>query len=426
MDIRNALHRMTTPVLMLGRSDPELVRRVEVAQLKDERARRRKGLASLPAKTLTVATGLDVGALTVRPIDALARLARVTALTVEDDVFAAYAQWGWLRYLGAFDHMSTPPQLALDGGAIRYVHANQRRVMSEELGVGFGVLLAEEWCRSQGASGTIRTVDVDKALRDHVGFPGLAQAPGSQRQPDYLLQFASPTSPGTLESRLLETKGTVSASNAISQLAHAGTQLASLVLDGVTPQGIAISTISSEAGVTYLAVDPDGNVPPWKPDPEVIDRAKWKRPSVEKGDGLLKMSRDEFFASATVTANAGLADFAGLNETAARWLPEDAILQTRRRSKPYKRISTDRGDYSGAEFEITAPGGEGLLTVFQGVERAVEEALESGSDDRVRAAQDRFSRAHDERPTLNDESSDQVATSINSEGAILRISLRDR
>lgn len=421
MDIREAMLRMTTPVFMPGVSNATLVQKVIAKQ-------RGAGSSGPRPKTPTPALGLglDAGGVTVRPFDALHRLSRATALTIEDDVYAVYKHWGWIRYLGAFGHGGSPPQLSLDLGALRHVHANQRRVMSEDLGVGFGVLLAEEWCRAMGATGTIRTTDVDKALRDNQGFPGLAQAPGARKQPDYLLQYSSSGAASVLESRLLETKGTVNSGNGIAQLAHAMTQLTSLVLDGGTPQGIAISTVSTTSGVSYLAVDPEGESDPWTPEESTIDKAKTNRPTIRGREEALYVNRDEFFASATVTANATLADFAGLDEITAAWLPEDSILQSRRRPRPAKEIPLDIGTYTGVEFSISAPGSDGSLTVFQGVERGVEEALRSGNDERVREAQQRFSSAVDARSvTTSQEPSDREAVAVSDEGAILRVTVRN-
>lgn len=417
MDIREAMLRMTTPVFMPGVSDATLVQKVIAKQ-------HGAGSSGPRPKTPTPALGLGVGGVTVRPVDALHRLSRVTALTVEDDVYAVYEHWGWIRYLGAFGHVGSSPRLTLDQGALRHVHANQRRVMSEDLGVGFGVLLAEEWCRAMGATGTIRTTDVDKALRDNQGFLGLTQAPGAKRQPDYLLQYSSPVAATVLESRLLETKGTVDRGNGITQLAHAMTQLASLVLDGSTPQGIAISTVSTTSGVTYLAVDPEGESDPWTPEESTIDKAKTNRPTVRGREEALYVNRDEFFASATVTANATLADFAGLDEITATWLPEDAVLRSRRRPRSARRIPLDIGEYSGVEFSISAPGSDDLVTVFQGVERGVEEALRSGNDERVREAQQRFSSAVGARSvTTSQQPSDREAIAVSDEGAILRVTV---
>lgn len=417
MNVRTAIQMMTTQVSLPGESDAALVQNVVTKQ-------RASGASAPSPKSPIPAVGLDGGGISVRPIEALHRLARVTALTIESDVYALYEHWGWIRYLGAFGHISSPRQLSLDQGALQHVHANHRRVMSEELGIGFGVLLAEHWCRAMGATGSIRITDIDRALRDSRILSGLTQAPGALRQPDYLLQYASPTVPSAQESRLLETKGTVSRGNAIGQLAHAMTQLSSLVLDGSTLQGVAISTIATTRGISYLAVDPKEDSEPWHPEEDAIDRAKIRRPTVSDLNGVKHVSREELLSSAAVTANAALADFAGLNEVASRWLPEDEVLHTRsQRSIKHKLL--DYGDYSGVEFSISAPEGDGVLRVFQGVERGVEEALRSGNDERVRAAQERFSRSlGDSGATAGyQQPSDSEATAVSDEGAILQVTV---
>jgi len=427
MDIGTALQRMNSPVLMTGESHLGLVAKVQDEQRKQARDRSSKGRPSLPSKTLTPADGLSSGSATVRPIDALLRLSLVTALTVADDVYALYKHWGWLRYLGAFDHLSHPRRLTLDRQALEHVHANQRRVLSEDLGIGFGVLLAEKWCRASGALDPIRTTDIDKVLRNSRQFPGLTPNQNSTRQPDYLMQFASASDPSAIESRLLETKGTANASNAISQLAYASTQIASLLLDGSPIQGVAISTISTVRGVKYLAIDPPEKSDPWIPEDEQVEKAKRNAPRFDESEGILRADKNELLASATVTANATLADFAGLDEVATKWLPDDRILRTRR-PRQIRSRSLRGSDYVGSEFSIAAPGIGGRLTVFQGVTLEVEEALQTGDDTRVRGAQDSFLRRN--RPTIenadvNGEMSQQETTAISGEGAILHIELDD-
>jgi hypothetical protein len=426
MDIRTALRRMDAPIMMVGQSDNSLVAKVTAIQTTNAKNRMANRLTVHPAKTPTIAAGLDGGGVSVRPIDAMHRLSRVTALTITNDVYAYYRHWGWLRYLGAFEHVGTPSRLALDHAAIAHVHGNQLRVLSEELGVGFGVLLAEEWCRRLGARGAIRTTDVDKALRDPAMVGQLTQAPNARRQPDYLMQFNGSSGTGALQSRFLETKGTASPSYAITQLAHATTQLASLLLNERSLQGVAISTISRGAGVEYLAVDPDGDTSPWVPEEKLIDEVKRRRPRIISREGTLNASRDDFLASATVTANASLADFAGLYDTARTWLPQDPILVTRG-----DRVSTERSfgdiDFAGTEFQISVPGSRERLTVFQGIERSVEEALNSGRDDRVRQAQERFFLNEGSRLNSTDPNSAEtgsMTTAVSDEGAVLRIEVR--
>jgi hypothetical protein len=410
---------------MNGRSDSKLTAQVEAAQRKDNAERVAKGLPAHRAKTPTVAAGLHLGGVMVRPIDAMQRLTRVTALTVSDDIYAFYSHWGWLRYLGAFDWDGSPPTLALENAAVANVHANQLRVLSEELGVGFGVLLAEEWCRAIGARGTIRTTDVDKALRRPSGM-NLAKAPGARRQPDYLMQFASAADPNAQESVLLETKGTATSSYAVAQLAHATTQLALLLLNGRSLQGVAISTVSSGRRLEYRAVDPDGDSTPWVPQEDDIEAARHHKPrSTEIGE-VTDTSKEEFLASATVTANASLADFAGLYDAARAWLPQDEILGTRA-----ARITEQRqiggADYRGVEFRIPTPSSGGVLTVFQGVEREVEEALISGRDDRVRQAQERFvsNRGSQVLTSQPIDTADSEAIAVSNEGAVLKVALAD-
>ncbi|GAA3783831.1 hypothetical protein GCM10022225_84960 [Plantactinospora mayteni] len=103
-------------------------------------------------------------------------------------MYDVHAHWGLLRYLGLFA-VGSGGSLVLSTAGRRIV-GNQRRVTSEELGIGFAVYLAETWAESRrlGAS-TVRTVDIDAALASGSisvgGLRVLVEQTGSR--PDYLL-----------------------------------------------------------------------------------------------------------------------------------------------------------------------------------------------------------------------------------------------
>ena len=424
MDLATAFHRLNTPVQVHGVSNASLVAEVEAACVNEERKRLARGHRAVPRKALTVATGLDSGTVVLRPIDALQRLARATALNFSEDVLALNQAWSWLRYLGAFDHRGDPPSLTLHRGALRGVRANQRRVVSEELGVGFGILLAEHWCQSLGAPSSVDVVDVDNILGSPSTFPNWAQAAGSRRQPDYLLQYQDPANSTQYQSRLLETKGTVARSNATGQLARASTQLASLHLDGNPVQGVAIVTVSNSDDLSYLAIDPEAGRSSWAPDDSRIDAAKYETPVMRRQDGLLFANRDEFLSSARVAANASLAEFAGLDHVKDQWIRGERRESTGRKRREPKSASLDHSDYFGVEFTLPVGNGEGTVTVFQGVHTDVASALETGKEGLVRQAQDKFREANPpekRRAAEGHLSEERAVTSVSGEGAILRL-----
>jgi len=120
-------------------------------------------------------------------------------------------------------------------------------------------VVAEQWCKQLGATGPITIVDVDLALHEGRRWLRVHRADPTigDRQPDYLLAYPDPRNARAFVFKTLECKGTVSLANVTGQLARAVTQLGSLELSGVTPQGIAVSTVSNRDGVHYLAVDPE-------------------------------------------------------------------------------------------------------------------------------------------------------------------------
>ncbi|WFE56577.1 hypothetical protein [Micromonospora sp. WMMD712] len=122
MDLRRALDIVAQPWTYFGVSDAQLCADVQ-ACITDE-----LGVRDVPA--------LD-GEATVRPLDVLLRLAVATKPQYQTDLYEAHRHWSLLRYLGLFD-ADPDGQLCLSSAGRRIV-GSQRRVTSEELGIGFAV-----------------------------------------------------------------------------------------------------------------------------------------------------------------------------------------------------------------------------------------------------------------------------------------------
>jgi hypothetical protein len=226
-----------------------------------------------PTKKLLPAAGLDAGVI-LRPIEALHLLSYATRPRYQDDLFDIYVQWGLLRYLGFFElawhsrHLST---LMVSEAGQRIV-GNQRRVTSEEIGIGFGALLATRWFKATGAAtGTpISIVDIDAALDDRyiyaAGSRKAVRAVGARR-PDYLIICHDPAMRGRYRVRVLECKGTRTAGYAIRQLASAVEQLSGIRVAGRIPAGVAVSTVSADKGLasSWTTVTCGASVPPLRP-----------------------------------------------------------------------------------------------------------------------------------------------------------------
>lgn len=387
MDISQAFQIMRTSARLRGTSDPGLIGRVQTELDKMTAEAVRKGVTLPPAKPLVRALGVGAG-LNVRPVDAMLRLARATRPPITDDIYDWYRHWAWLRYLGVFD-VDGGGQLKLDQMALR-VNGNQRRVMSEDLGVGFGVLVAEHWCRHLGAVGPINVVDVDLAMNDpHHWLHRRGDIAVGRRQPDYVLTYS--TSAGHYGVKTLECKGSSSAGNVSKQLARAATQLACLELDGTCPQGIAVATVSNGAGVTYYAIDPDDDedldaIPITDEDLERARRGEFRRRPWEESRPIVAT---DLVAASLIDGMGALADYAGNEEAAARLLPADRPRWSGRRRTDRVEISTAAGTFVGVEHQMPTPDGR-PLRVFMGVDAEVDAALMDGTPGAVQAAQARF------------------------------------
>lgn len=415
MDLPTAIALMNTTLTLDGRSDVALANEVaRIAQV---------NYPTSPVKgAVTHAVGLG-GAVQVRPIDAMLRLSRLTAPLIPSDVMSQYQHWGRLRYLGVFDRGGSG-ELRLSAAG-KEVRANQRRVMSEELGVGFGALLAEHWCRAQGFPGAIRFADVDQVLQG--AYPGISARVAGGRQPDYLIQISSSQQRRGVSHRLLECKGTTSDRYAVSQLARAVTQLASLNVNGRTPMGIAISTVSAADAVTYLAVDPGDEEMEWMPEQFSVLRARSEKSSASLFDDVLNADADELFSSAAAVSIGTLADYAG-SDTAAEWLPTRVSERLGRRNPSRRVEENELGLFEGQELLFPAPGSAGLLRVFQGVSKGVLDGIRHQDIAEIEESQDRVAAKLLEFGSRDYSASREIersASAVSPEGAILSLTLVD-
>jgi hypothetical protein len=415
MDLADALVHMNAPALVRGRSDANLVAAVQLEVDALIAADATNGIRR-QAKQVTPAGGVGSG-LTVRPIDALLRLARATRPLISDDVYDWYKHWGWLRYLGIFDWHS-PGVLGLSPAGLA-VRANQRRVLSEDLGVGFGCLVAEAWCSHLGAVGPITIVDVDLALREGRTWLHGARLSVGDRQPDYLLIYPQVGSARAFTFKALECKGTSQIANANGQLARAVTQLASIELSGVVPQGIGVSTVSSAGGVKFLAVDPEDDR---GLDSVVVsdqDLARVREPAEARrsSQGSFQVDAGGFIAASLLMGAGTLADFGGNNEAAAAFLPPQTNSRLSRRSRNRVVRETADGLFRGVEHTFSAPDGS-PLRIFMGIAEDVDRALTTGELDQVGFAQRNFSA---ERPELPANDSPGVVSALADDGAILML-----
>jgi hypothetical protein len=327
----------------------------------------------------------------IRPADVLLRLATATLPQDQTDLHDVQAFWALFRYLGVFAATGSE-RMALSEAGQRVV-GNQRRVMSEELGIGFAVYLAASWMDTQRLGRcTTRTLDIDAAVVDgyvDAGDARLRLLREGPRRTDYLVIAESIGDPGRFRIALLECKGTKTRSYAYQQLADAAEQLNGMVVGDRKPRGLAASAVVADGSITYLALEhaPESSTMPGVGAPEVgldlevrLDPEAIVEPLDRDGAALARMALRGSWAA--------LADFAGNEDAFEQWATPGIRTRFNRRlyDRPARtRIRADDVDVVGASNVIPVPGGR--LEIVLGVEAGVDEALTSGEPDQVRAAQ---------------------------------------
>ena len=398
-------------------SDVALVRSVNIAQAAEISAH-----PKLPYKpVITAAVGVH-GDFQMRPISAMLELARGTVLNEDPAIVAFARRWSILRYLGIFAKDASTGKLHLDGAALKYVGGNQRRVLSEELGIGFGIIAGKRWCRERMPTvESITAIDVDKALK-RGKLPQLIA--DGDRQPDYLLSYSDSRNPGVKIYDLLETKGTGNRAYAKKQLGRAVTQLAGLTLNQREMTGIAVSTVSDERGIHILAVDPEEPPVAWRPTNAALASSRMAKDPIPPDDFRVDLPQDEFLASATNVGFAGLAEFSGQSGVATRWFPD---IDSERKNKADAGVprETDVGSFVGVEYILPIPGTSARLRIFQGVDKDIVEGLKALDVTAVLESQQAFARSHAENSDISSENTGDAASAsaFTSDGSILEISI---
>ncbi|GAA4730360.1 hypothetical protein GCM10023328_06560 [Modestobacter marinus] len=430
MDIADVLAAAQTPVYLEGRSNGDLEARVHTA------------LTTAGHSTVLEAhPALDAG-LETSILDALLNLAKATKPNHQQDFLDQYRYWALFRYLGA---LTAEPALRLSTAG-RRIRGNQRRVLSEELGVGFSVLVAEHWINHLlGTAARHHVVDIDVAIGKRTlqkwGANKRVSQSGGKRA-DYVMISQDPRDLQRLRILMLESKGTRSDSHSVRQLATAGQQLLGVELDERIPRGLAVSTVMDGEYLYYNALklkrdarNPSRNAArstlTYTP-PEALHEGEAgleitidaerldNRADVELGaeDGVA----EDAAANAIRASWANLADFGNSAAAFRRWAPDDLLARKTRRaddlpSRETREIAGGVG-LIGVSTDISLPGGR--IEIFLGVTEELDEALLHGNAAAVLHAQgeslriDRTQRPQDSHR----------AWSVSSDGAALLIAAR--
>lgn len=303
------------------------------------------------------------GGAVLRSADVLLHLAYATRLNYERTVLDVYMQWALARYIGAFDltptlevHWPGWRRLGLSDAGRRVV-ANQRRVFSEDVGIGLASVLAHRWFGNAHPGMDLHLVDIDIAIAS-----GVIAAPAGART-DYLVVAEDPGTGHVLLLGVVEAKGSESRANALRQVTRGAEQLEATTRRGRAVAGLVSVAQSGRAELNYYVAHIAPNEPP-----AVVDLG-----SASGARALLE------------TSWAKVADFADDPQLYERVAPKH--LRERRpssgqRSRARKSQQEVEGvAYEGTEAVVPLPGGD--LHVFLGAEERMVSALREGAFDRA-------------------------------------------
>jgi hypothetical protein len=325
-----------------------------------------------PGKQLALPAGLQ-GDFPVRPVEVLHALSYATSPLYKDNLHDMYMQWGLLRYLGFFEHGeheedAVPPLGVSAAGCM--VAGTQRRVTSEELGVGFGAVLARRWFRhALGPGVPIGFIDVD-AYMSGSGYGGAIRS-------DYLLIAPDTARAGCYRVRLLECKGTQGESLARAQMRKAVRQLGSHVVHPL-PDGIAVSSVTYGDRVRCFAVETRSNSEAsYQPDWTVED-VRWDA----ENSGFLALALRKTWGR--------LANFGGNVEARGTWssLQDEDDFFAPVGFRERNEFRTPYGQAVGVTETVAI--GDISLRVTRAIDASVDGALGSGDPAAVTAAQSGF------------------------------------
>jgi hypothetical protein len=363
MSLKEALWIVGTEANVFGSADHNLLAALNAA-------------GGVPqGKRLALPAGLQ-GYFPVRPVEVLHALSYVTSPLYGNDIHDMYMQWALLRYLGFFErgvrgNKKIPPLGVSEAGC--RVAGAQRRVTSEELGVGFAVVLARRWFRhALGPGIPIGFIDVD-AYVSGSGFGGSIRS-------DYLLIAPDSVKADCYRVRLLECKGTWEEPLARIQMKKAVRQLGSPVISPL-PDGIAVSSVTWGSQIRCFAVETRGKG-------EMCHQPDWEARDVRWGAGDPSSSAGSsgFVATALRGTWGRLADFGGNVEARSIWSGTRDVAQVGIRER--NEFQTPYGSAIGVSETVTIGGIR--ISVTRAIHASVDSALGSGDPASVTAAQSRF------------------------------------
>lgn len=368
-----ALDRLINKTMIASVSDTGLVRSIR---------------RELPSRvSITRCEALDEPQRVV-PLEALRGLAVASAVSSSADLLQVQANWAVARYVGSFEHHEDRLVLSPPGEAVA---GNQRRVLSEELGIAFALQAALKWLalRSDPAS-PVWVADIDQ-------LP-LSSHPAKSR-PDYVIAARALGVDDVLVT-LLESKGTRTPSYAERSLTSGCRQIAPTV-EALNLPGLVVSTVTG-ATIRSAAAEVGGD--------------RWR--TLPSSDPLVIAVQQASLES--------LAETAGNAEAADGWRAEreqrsGVRLPTRPRVNRTRtqQSTTLGGPAIGLQQQYRFPGGE--LDVFLGVVSEIDDHLVRPREEVV-AAQSRVRARRTEENA--DVVSDRSSTAVGPDGSVATVRLQ--
>ena len=344
----------------------------------------------------------------LRPIHLLHRLGVITTPVVPN-LADISSWWAYIRYLWAFELPDGTPydRLRLSDAALG-IDVHQKRLMSDQIGVGMAALVMESHFNAPEAA------DVAVALNEQVLPVELTEA----TSPDYLFWDDQRTA-----YYVVECKGTRSSRNtALEQLRRGTEQVPSLrFTDGrQPPTALVIGTRLTSDGTEVLIIDP----PPDEEGPKGL---------IRHGSNVWEISDSKEFQRVTgMVSELKILGYAAADQAVEdivrkEWPRVAEVWPTRIRRTAVRENTF--GEFSGVQQ--TLPFLDDVrVDVFQGIERGVLAGHLDHDDEKVRAEQEELLgriQARDPDPMRNfgfqrTENTDGVgALSVSSDGTILEL-----
>lgn len=208
----------------------------------------------------------------VRPVEVLRELGVATTFFTNNPFTEAARLWAHARYCGTLE---TNRQglliLSQDADDVVFHH---KTAQSEQLGIGFALLIAKKVLRDWYPKFDFQVVDADIALS--AGFietiGRIQQDDRTKMRPDYFLVGHRTGKAGSAIVVVLECKGTHKTRHfAIEQLAKASVQVETVPIGNQTPRAIMVATLLKRSGITAFVLDPPGAEELWSGDDEQLD-----------------------------------------------------------------------------------------------------------------------------------------------------------